>query len=413
MFDGIRIVFCGCFLGDTVMPLSDKFIRNAKAKSKPYKLSDEKGLYLLVNSVGRYWRLDYRFDEKRKTLAIGVYPDVGLKNARDAREAARKLLSAKVDPAAERKTAKIASRIAKTNSFEAMGHEWFAKFSPSWTTSTREKILRRLERDVFPWMGTKSISEITAAEILEVLRRVEARGAIETAHRVHQNCGQIFRYAIATGRATRNPCPDLRGALPPVNTTHHASLTDPKKIGELLNAIEGYSGSLITRSALKLAPLVFVRPGELRKAEWKEFDLTAAEWRIPATKMKMGEQHIVPLSEQALAIVREIQPLTAAGNYVFTGARSNKRPMSENTVNAALRRLGYGSGDMTGHGFRSMASTLLNERGWNRDAIERQLAHAERNSIRAAYNYAEHLPERRRMMQAWADYLDTLRADLG
>jgi integrase len=223
-----------------------------------------------------------------------------------------------------------------------------------------------------------------------------------------QNCSQVFRYAIATGRAERDPAADLRGALPPSKATHLASLTDPKAVGELLLAINGYQGSLITKCALQLAPLVFVRPGELRKAEWTEFNVDAAEWRIPAERMKMRAQHIVPLAAQAIAIPEELRPLTSGGRYVFPGARTNGRPMSENTVNAALRRLGYASDQMTGHGFRSMASTLLNERGWHRDAIERQLAHAERDTVRAAYNYAEHLPERRRMMQAWADFLDAL-----
>jgi integrase len=253
------------------------------------------------------------------------------------------------------------------------------------------------------------MTEITANELRSVLRRIEARGAIETAHRASQNCGQVFRYAVATGRTERDPTGDLRGALAPTRETHLASIVAPKAIGELLRAIDGYEGSLVTKCALRLAPLVFVRPGELRRAEWAEFDLDGAEWRIPAARMKMREQHIVPLSTQAVEVMRELMPLTGRGRYVFPGARTKGRPMSENTVNAALRRLGYASDQMTGHGFRSMASTRLNEQGWHRDAIERQFAHAERDAVRAAYNYAEHLPERKRMMQAWADYLDTLR----
>jgi len=271
-----------------------------------------------------------------------------------------------------------------------------------------ERILRRLEVDIFPWIGKRPISEIMAPEILAALRRIENRGAIETAHRAHQNVSQVFRYAIATGRAERDPSADLRGALEPVKKRHLASITDPKAIGDLLRAINDYKGFFVTKCALRLAPLVFVRPGELRKAEWKEINFENAEWRIPAEKMKMRSVHIVPLSMQAIAILKEVESLTGHGKYVFTGVRTIHRPMSENTVTGALRRLGYTSDEMTGHGFRSMASTLLNEQGWNRDAIERQLAHSERNDIRAAYNYAEYLPERRKMMQYWADYLDGL-----
>lgn len=240
------------------------------------------------------------------------------------------------------------------------------------------------------------------------MRRIESRGVLETAHRVLQQCGQVFRYAVATGRAERDPSTDLKGALPPVKVKHHASIVEPKLIGELLRAISRYSGSFITASALRFAPLVFARPGELRRAEWTEFDLDKAEWRIPASKMKMASTHIVPLSKQAMAIVEALKPVTGSGKYLFPSIRTATRPMSENTINAALRRLGYSGDEMTGHGFRSMASTLLNEQGWNRDAIERQLAHSERDGVRAAYNYAEYLPERREMMQAWADYLDEL-----
>ena len=259
-------------------------------------------------------------------------------------------------------------------------------------------------------MGKRPIRDIKAPELLAVLRRVESRGVLETAHRLMNYCGNIFRCAIATGRADRDISVDLRGALPPSTPVHHASITEPQGVAALLHSIDGYRGSNVTRYALQLAPLVFVRPGELRKAEWSEMDLVASEWRIPAERMKMRSKHIVPLSTQAAAVLRALQPLTGKGRYVFPGARSRDRPMSENTVNGALRRLGWSGAEMTGHGFRSMASTLLNEQGWNRDAIERQLAHSERNSIRAAYNFAEHLPERRRMMQAWSDYLDTLKS---
>jgi integrase len=287
--------------------------------------------------------------------------------------------------------------------------EWHCKFKPGWTEKHAGRMLARLERDVFPWLGSRPVNEINAPELLAVVRRIEKRGALDVAHRVLGYCGQIFRYAIATGRGERDISADLRGALPPVRSKHHASITDVKAVGALLRAIDGYEGHFITRCALRLAPLVFVRPGELRAAEWRELDLDTAEWRIPGSRMKMRAVHIIPLSQQAVAILRELHPLTGRGKYVFPSLRSGERPMSENTVNAALRRLGYDKGEMTGHGFRSMASTLLNEQGWHHDAIERQLAHAERDAVRGAYNYAEHLPERRKMMQAWASYLDGLR----
>jgi len=375
------------------MALSDVAVRNSKATDKPRKLSDERGLYLLVTKAGKYWRFDYRHDGRRRTLAVGVYPDVTLAQARERRDQARALLANGADPSAVKQTRKAATE----NSFEAVAREWHAKFSPGWVPHHADKIIKRFEREVFPWIGNRPIADISAPDLLAVLRRIETRNALDSAHRVHQNCGKVFRYAVATGRAQRDPSGDLRGAILPAVERHHPTITEPKRVGELLRAIAGYSGSHVTRYALQLAPLVFVRPGELRKAEWSEFDLDKAEWRIPAHKMKMKAVHIVPLSIQALAILTELHALTGSGRYVFPGARTDARHMSENTVNAALRRLGYAVGDMTGHGFRSMASTLLNEQGWNRDAIERQLAHAERDDIRAAYNYAEHLPERRKM----------------
>lgn len=391
------------------MALTSIDVKNAKPAEKPYKKADEKGLYLYVNSVGRYWRLDYRFGGKRKTLALGVFPEVSLAEARTKRDEARKLLASGVDPSAQKKASKLAHIERSSNSFEMVAREWFEKFSAVWASNHSEKTLRRLEKDIFPWLGGQSVAAISAPELLRCLRRIESRGAIETAHRALQNCRQIFRYAIATGRAERDPGVDLKGALPPVKERHHPSITERVEIGKLLRAIDGYQGSFVTRCALKLAPLVFVRPGELRRAEWSEIDLDGAEWRIPALRMKMREQHIVPLSAQAVAILTELQQLTGGGKYLFPGARTNGRPMSENTVNAALRRLGYSKNEMTGHGFRSMASTTLNELGWSGDAIERQLAHAERDGVRGAYNYAEYLAERRRMMQAWADKLDEFR----
>jgi len=396
------------------MPLTDTACRTAKPQAKPHKLTDSGGLFLLVNANGsKWWRLRYSFAGKEQMLSLGTYPDVSLKDARERRDEARKLIANGINPSLQRQQDKRRSAEASAYSFETVAREWYAKFAPGWAESHGEKIIRRFERDIFPWLGARPISEITPPELLAALRKIEARGAVETAHRVHQNCGQVFRYAVATGRAERDPCGDLRGALPPVKQQHHASITDPQAIGELLRAVQGYSGSLVTRCALQLAPLVFVRPGELRRAEWAEIDFDAAEWRIPAEKMKSRALHIVPLAVQAVAILRELQPLTGRGRYVFPSGRGPSRCMSENGVLSALRRMGYSGEQMTGHGFRSMASTLLNEQGWPRDAIERQLAHGERDKVRAAYNYAEHLPERRRMMQAWADYLASLAAGTG
>ena len=399
------------------MPLTDTALRSARPRAKPFRLFDGGGLYVEVNPAGgKWWRWKYRHGGKEKRLSLGVYPDVSLKAAREKRDAARQRLAAGIDPGQARKAEKLAQ--AGAESFEAIAREWHAKFSPGWVASHGDRILRRMEKDLLPWLGKRPIAEIKAQELLAVLRRIESRGAQETAHRAMQNCGQVFRYAVATGRAERDPTGDLRGALPPPKEKHHASIIEPKHIGELLRAIDAYEGYFVTKSALRLAPIVFVRPGELRKAQWPEIDFEKAEWRIPAERMKMREQHIVPLSRQAIGILRELEPLTNRGiaakpdapRYVFPGARSRERPMSENAVLAALRRMDYTKEEMTGHGFRSMASTLLHELGWNHQAIERQLAHAERNAVSAAYNFAEHLPERREMMQAWADYLDALKA---
>jgi len=390
------------------MPLTDTAIRNASLQEKQYKLSDERGLYLLVNKAGKYFRLDYRFAKKRKTLALGVYPEVSLKEARKRRDDARKMIAASIDPVQHRKLTKAMQAEQAENSFEAIAREWHLKFSSRWAASHANKIIRRFELYVFPWIGNRPIAEITAPELLTILRRIENRGISETAHRTKQNCGQVFRYAVATGRTERDPSADLKGALAPAKHERMATITEPKKIGELLRTIDSYEGTFIAKYALMLAPLVFVRPGELRHAEWAEIDLEANEWRIPADKMKMKEPHIVPLAKQAVGILKEIQPLTGQGRYVFPSIRTSSRPMSENTVLAALRRMGYTKEEMTGHGFRAMASTVLHEQGWPSDVIERQLAHGERNSIKAAYNHAQHLPERQRMMQAWADYLDSL-----
>jgi len=396
-------------MGDTVMPLTDTAIRNAKTKDKPYKLSDEKGLYLLINKAGKYFRFDYRYAGKRKTMAFGVYPDVKLVDARKKRYDARRLLQNDVDPAQYKKETKAIQKESVENSFENVAREWFTKNKHIWTEGHSKTIISRLELNAFPWLGAQPVSSITAPALLVVLRRIEDRGAIETAHRVKQICSQVFRYAVATGRAERDPSADLRGALSPAKSKRMATITDPKQIGELLRAIDGYEGHLITRCALKLAPLVFVRPGELRHAEWHEINFEQADWKIPEEKIKMRTPHMVPLAAQAIEVLKELEPLTGERRYVFPSLRTSARPMSNNTVLAALRRMGYAKEEMSGHGFRAMASTILHEQGWPSDVIERQLAHSERNSIKAAYNHAQHLPERRRMMQAWADYLDTLK----
>ena len=393
--------------------LTPSAVQNAKPKAKPYKLADERGMFLLVQPNGSKWfRWKYRRPgtQKENLLSLGVYPDVSLKRAREKRDDARKLLADGIDPGAKRQ----AERAAGADTFEAVAREWFAKFSPNWAKSHADKIIRRLEKNVFPWIGAQRVANITAPDLLRALRRVEARGAIETAHRVHQNCGQVFRYAVATGRASADPSPALRGSLTPWKPEHYASITEPDKVGELLRAIDGYSGSPVTRAALLLSPLTFVRPGELRKAEWTEFDLDAAQWDVPAERMKLRLPHVVPLSKQAIAILRDLYPLTGSGRYVFPGVRSRKVPMSDAALNSALRRMGFDKSTMTAHGFRAMARTILDERlGFRVDYIEHQLAHAVRDPNGRAYNRTAHLPERKKMMQAWASYLDSLRKASG
>ncbi|MGH8479129.1 MAG: tyrosine-type recombinase/integrase [Gammaproteobacteria bacterium] len=389
------------------MPLTDRAIRGAKPRERPVKLRDGGGLYPpLVNPNGsRWWRLRFRYGGKENLLSLGVYPAVGLKDARARRDAARKQLASGIDPSAARKAAKT----AEADSFEAVAREWYAKRAPGWAPSHSDKIIRRLERDIFPWLGSRPVAAVTAPELLAVLRRIETRGAIDTAHRAHQNCGQVFRYAIATGRADRDPSADLRGALPPVRAEHFAALTEPKAVGALLRALDAFSGTYPVLCALRLSPLVFVRPGELRKALWADIDLEAAVWRFTVTKTRT--EHLVPLAVQAVAILRELRPLTGAGRYVFPG-RDPKKPMSGAAVNAALRRMGYDTKtEITGHGFRAMARTVLDEvLGFPAHLIEHQLAHAVRDPLGRAYNRTAHLPERRRMMQAWADYLNGLKA---
>jgi integrase len=338
-----------------------------------------------------------------------VYPDVRLKEARNRRDAARKLLADGIDPSADRKTQKAVKQDRAANSFEVIAREWFRKFSPQWAEHHRQRVIRRFERNIFPWIGGKSIAEVTAPELLAVVRRIEGRGALETAHRALGNCSQVFRYSIATGRCTHNLASDLRGALPPTNAEHFASVTEPAQVAALLQALDGYKGTFTVACALRLAPYVFVRPGELRKAEWADFDLDAAEWRYMVTKT--NTPHIVPLASQAVAILRELHALTGTERYVFPGARSSKRPMSDNAVLAAMRRMGISKDEMSGHGFRAMARTILDEvLGVRPDFIEHQLAHTVKDPNGRAYNRTTYLPERREMMQRWADYLDKLRA---
>lgn len=392
------------------MPLSDIAIRTAKAASKPVRMYDTGGLYLEISPAGgKLWRLKYRFGGKEKLLALGRYPEVSLKDARDRRDEARKLLANETDPGENRKAQKAAKTERAANSFEVVAREWHAKYSASWSASHSDKIIKRLERDVFPWIGARPIAEITAPDLLSVLRRVEQRGVLETAHRALQNCGQVFRYAVATGRAHQDPSGALKGALTPWKPKHYPAIVDLPNLGELLRAIDAYQGSLITRSALGLLPLVFVRPGELRQAKWEEIDLDRAEWRYFVTKTK--QDHIVPLCAQAVNILRELNAVTGRGEYVFPGLRSHDRPMSENTINAALRYMGYDKEAMTGHGFRAVARTLLDEElGFPPHIIEHQLAHNVRDPLGRAYNRTSHLPKRRKMMQAWANYLERLKA---
>lgn len=380
-----------------------------KPRATVYRVADAAGLCIEVRpDGGRSWRYRYRFASNARMLSLGLYPDVSLAEARKRRDEARALLQTGRDPSSERKAEKVRVKLSTESTFEAIAREWMAQQRVKLAEATYRKSEWLLSL-VLPAFGAKPITDIGAPEILALLRGIEARGKHETTHRVKQRIGQIFRYAIATGRAERDPSSDLRGALAPVVSTSHAAVTDPKDVANLLGAIDAYQGQPVTMAALKLAPLVFARPGNLRAMEWSELDLDAAEWRIPANKMKTREAHVVPLATQVATLLRELHSLTGYGRYVFPSLRTGQRPMSENTVNAALRRLGYDKETMTGHGFRALASTRLNEMGWSPDVIERQLAHAERNKVRAAYNRASYLAERRTMMQAWADYLDSLR----
>lgn len=391
-------------------PLTDLALKRAKPAAKTQRLYDTGGLYLeIAPSGGRWWRMKYRRPGtgKESRLAFGVYPTVSLARARERRDEARKLLAEGVDPGLQRKADAAARAGVMANTFKPIAEEWLA--GRQWAESYRVKVEGQFENDIYPWIGSRPIADLTAADFLSLAQRVEKRGAVESAHRLVRNCSLVMRFAIASQRAKVNPAPDIRGALKPTPKRHYPALTRPDDLAPLIRAIQGYRGRLTTRIALALAPILFVRPGELRHAEWSEINLDAAEWDIPASKMKMRVSHLVPLSTQAVALLREIHPLSGNGRYVFPGLVSRGRPLSNTTINAALRRLGYDGTEMTGHGFRAAARTILDETlGFRPDIIEHQLAHAVRDPNGRAYNRTTHLPERRQMMQAWADYLDEL-----
>ena len=390
------------------MPLNDPTIKNAKPTGKAYRLSDEKGLYLEVSPAGgKWWRLKYRFDGKEKRLSLGTYPEVGLKLARERRDEARKQLADGIDPSIHRQASKATRSDRAGNSFEVLAREWHQQ-RHELTPKHAANLMARLERDIFPWLGSRPVMEITGPEVLAILRRMTHRGATESAHRAKCTISQIMRFAVATGRAERDPCPDLKGALPQAKKTHFPAVTDPARVGELLRQLDGYHGTLPVTCALRLAPLVFVRPGELRQAKWEEIDLDAATWRFLVTKTKVD--HLVPLSHQAVSILRELHPLTGRGTYLFPSSRTTTRPMSDNAILSALRRLGIPKEEMVGHGFRAMARTLLAEQlHFKPEVIEHQLSHRVPDTLGAAYNRTKFLKERIAMMQSWADYLDTLK----
>ncbi len=391
------------------MALTHRAVEALKPEAKAYKKADEKGLYLQITPKGsKYWRFKYRVNKKEKLLAIGLYPDVSLARAREKRDEARRLLADGIDPGEYKKHVKQSAIENAANSFEVIAREWFVKKQKKWTKDHGQKIMRRFERDIFPWLGSRPIAEISPPELLKVLRKIEERGAVETAHRALGSCGEVFRYAIVTSRCERDISQDLKGALESVKSTHFAAPTDPKRLAEILKIIDGYHGSYTVLTALKLMPLVFVRPGELRKAKWADIDLGKAEWSYQVTKTQT--EHIVPLATQAVSLLRELSPLTGNSEYAFPSPRSIKRPISDNTVLGALRRMGITKEEATGHGFRATARTLLDEvLGFRPEYIEHQLAHAVKDPNGRAYNRTSFLEQRREMMQAWADYLDKLK----
>ena len=388
------------------MPLTDTALRAAKPTEKTQKFFDGNGLYLLITPKGaKSWRLKYRFQGKEKLISLGPYPLVSLKEARERSLVARKTLEGGIDPSAERKQAKNKTQ----NTFELVAREWHEMQSTKWTKTTATAVMQRMQRNFFPFIGAKPIDEVTAPEILALLRKVEARGTISSAHDLKHACSGVMRYAIATGRAERDPTADLRGALTPNRKKHRPALTAPEAVGNLMHAIYNYQGSLVVRSALQLLAFTFCRSTEIRNAEWKEFDCEDKLWRIPAERMKMKRDHLVPLSKQVIAVLEKLRMYSGKGQYVFPCYRSETVPFGKTALQRAIRVMGFERDEMCPHGFRSMASTLLNEQGYNADWIERQLAHVSNNQVRAAYNRAEYLPERRKMLQEWADYLDKLR----
>lgn len=424
--------YCESYCMPNLYTLSDTAIRTVKPGDPRKRLTDGKGLYLLlfVKGGAHGWRLDYAIHGRRKTLSLGTYPETSLKLARDKADEARRLIAAGTDPSDHRKATRaeaqqerqaeelVAAGQALPGSFEAVAKEWFEVRRSEWSDSYGSKVMRRLEVDVFPWLGHRPVGSISPADVLAVLRRVEMRGVLDTAHRARENCGQVFRYAVATGQAHSDPTRDLKDALRKPIVRHMAAITDPARLAELLRAIDGYNGSLVVCTALRLAPMLMLRPGELRFAQWSEIDLDTATWAIPPQRMKRekagklhGSPHLVPLPRQAVDLLQGLHPLTGRNLYVFRGERAYDRAMSENTINAALRRMGYSTKeDITGHGFRATARTILDERlGFDRAAIEAQLAHSVKDLNGRAYNRTEFVEQRRTMLQAWADYLDTLR----
>ena len=395
------------------MSLTDTKVRNSKPGIKQLKLFDGGGLFLLITPKGgRGWRFKYRFDGKEKLISFGTYPEISLGYARSMREEARSLVSKKIDPSMARKEERRERAAAVENTFEIVAREWHKKNYKKWVPKHGDQILRRLELNIFPYIGLMPIADIKPLDMLGALQKIEIRGANESARRIKQNCGQVFRYAVATGRAERDVTTDLKDALAPVISTHHAAITDPDEVAGLLRAIDSYEGYKVVRYALQISPLVFVRPGELRNAEWSEVDFDKAEWSISPERMKMKQAHLVPLSSQAISILYELHGITGTGRYLFPSIRSVARSISDNTINAALRRLGYEKDEMTAHGFRAMARTILDEVLQVRpDFIEHQLAHAVRDPNGRAYNRTAHLEERKKMMQLWADYLDGLKAE--
>lgn len=400
--------------GIEIVALTDVAVRNAKPSPKPYKLGDSHGLFLLVQPTGgKLWRLKYRVDGREKKLAIGTYPEIGLGEARRRRDEAREAMAAGKDPAREKQRDKIRAKLDAENTFAAITAEYCEKRKRdgqrAWAPATAKRC-EYLLSILCGSIGNMPIAEIEPADVLVAVRRIEGKGKLESARRTLQLAGSVFRYAVATARLKSDPTRDLKGALTSPTVTHYGAVIDPAGVGELLRSIDGYEGQPITKFAMQLAPHVFVRPGELRHAEWSEIDLEGALWTIPAGKTKMRKEHVVPLSRQAIAILKSVQPLTGPSGYVFPSVRTRRRPLSDNTINAGLRRLGYSTDEMTAHGFRAMASTLLNESGkWNPDAIERALAHGDTDKVRAAYHRGAHWKERVAMAQWWSDYLDDLR----